>query len=124
MILCTSQAGFWSQLTMIAAVCLQTLPAGTCFLAVILGLFFIEVIGAPSNLPAFSMTAQEIVIILAALGSGVCILTTLVLPHLTYHMTAKKPTVKGLKRMNYLGLVRGLPEYPIRAGMCAPHKTC
>ena len=91
-------------------VCLQVLPAGACFAAVVLGLFIIEVIGAPFNYTPFSMTAQKIVIILAALGSGACILTTLVLPHLTYRMTAKKPTMKGLKRMNYLGLVRCLPD--------------
>jgi len=90
--------------------CMQTLPAGACFLAMVLGLFIIEVIGSPSSLSPLNLTAQELVIILAALGSGSCVLMTMLIPHMTRRMTSRKPTLKGLRRMNFLGLVRWLSD--------------
>jgi len=87
---------------------MQILPAGACFLAMVLGLFIIEVIGSPSRLSPLNLTAQELVIILAAPGSGSCVLMTMFIPHMTRRMTSRKPTLKGLRRMNFLGMVRWL----------------
>ena len=90
--------------------CMQILPAGACFLAMVLGLFIIEVIGSPSRLSPFNLTSQELVIILAALGCGSCVLMTVFIPCMTRRVTSRKPTLKGLRRMNFLGLVRWLSD--------------
>ncbi len=87
---------------------MQILPAGACFLAVALGLFIIEVIGSPSRLSPLKLTAQELVIILAAIGSGSCVLMTMFIPYMTRRVTSRKPNLKVLRRMNFLGLVRWL----------------
>ncbi|KAL0050078.1 hypothetical protein WJX82_004015 [Trebouxia sp. C0006] len=83
---------------------LWILPAGACFLAVVLGLFIIEVIGSPSRLSPLNLTAQELVIILAAIGSGSCVLMTMFIPYMTRRVTSRKPNLKVLRRMNFLGL--------------------
>ncbi len=89
---------------------MQILPAGACFLAVVLGLFIIEVIGSPSRLSPLNLTAQELVIILAAIGSGSCVLMTMFIPYMTRRVTSRKPNLKVLRRMNFLGLVRRLSD--------------
>ena len=80
---------------------MQILPAGACFLAVVLGLFIIEVIGSPSRLSPLNLTAQEIVIILAAIGSG-CVLMTMFIPYMTRWVTSRKPNLKVLGEENEL----------------------
>ncbi len=84
---------------------MQVLPAGACFAAVVLGLFIIEVVGSPLGRPLLTMPAQQIVIILAALGSGACVLMSLAIPRMTHRMSSRGPAMKVLKRMNLLGLV-------------------
>lgn len=87
--------------------CLQVMPAGAWFVSVVLVLHLFFVIGSPRGTTAFAMSAQEVVVIVAAVGSGACIvMCTLVLPRMKHRLTSRGPTIIGLKRMNLLGLVR------------------
>ena len=91
---------------------MQLMPAAACFTAVVLGFFLIEVVGSPLGTEPLNMPAQEVVIVLAALGSLACILWSLAVPHARRQMMSRGPTIKALKRMNLLGLVCCLQSPP------------
>ena len=81
------------------------MPAVGCFTAIVwVGQFFYA-IGSSTGLQIVRCSPQEVVILLAAVGSGGCLLACLAVPRMMRQLKTRGPTIISIKRMNLLGLV-------------------
>ncbi|KAL3131923.1 Na+/Pi symporter [Trebouxia sp. C0009 RCD-2024] len=83
---------------------LWNMPMHACSSAVTAGLAVIYAVQSPRGTTWFHTTPQGSCIILAAVGSAMCILYTVLIPRMTRRMRNKLPSSVAIKRMNLLGL--------------------
>lgn len=105
------------QLTCYYAV--QAMPGTACGAAIVWGLQVFFAISSAQGLDFATWAPQETAILLAAIGSGGCLLTCLAVPRMQRFMKTRGPSTIPLKRMNLLGLVRSCCwGHSIRQGDC------
>ncbi|KAL3163379.1 hypothetical protein ABBQ32_009765 [Trebouxia sp. C0010 RCD-2024] len=83
---------------------LWRMPWHACVTAVVAGLSLIYAIRSPRGTTWFYTSPQGSCIILAAVGSAVCLLYTALVPCMTLRMRNQLPPSAAIKRMNLLGL--------------------
>ena len=87
--------------------CLQAMPALSCCCIIIWVADVIYSIGSAQGMAVVvGWSAQSIVMLLVIAGSTGCLITCLVMPHMTHKLRTRSCTPITIKRMNLLGLVR------------------
>ena len=82
------------------------MPAIGCFTAIIWVSQLFYAIGSSTGLQVISCSPQEVVLVLAVVGMGGCLVSCLAVPRMMRQLKTRGPTIISIKRMNLLGLVR------------------